>query len=108
MIKLKIRKGDQVIVIAGKDKGKEGGVLAVFPKDSKVLVSGINVVIKHQKPTQTSDGGRMRKEMPIHISNVSHIDPKTRKPTRVSLKIVDGKKVKVAKKSGEIIDQGSK
>ena len=108
MIKLKVRKGDKVIVIAGKDKGKEGDILAVFPKRNKVLVSGINVVIKHQKPTQHSDGGRISKEMPIHISNVSHIDPKTMKPTRVGLKIIDGKKVRIAKKSGEIINHGSK
>ena len=106
IIKMKIKKGDQVIVVAGKDKGKTGEVLKVMPKDRKVLVQGINVVKKHQKPTQYAPGGIIEKSMPIDISNVALADPKDKKPTRVGVKVLsDGRKVRVAKRSGEIIDK---
>lgn len=109
MNKMKIKKGDKVRVITGKNKGKEGEVLQVFPKDSKVIVSGVNLVKKHTKPTQFSEGGIIQKELPIHVSNVSHIDPKTGVVTKVGYKILeDGKKVKFAKKSGEILSGDKK
>ncbi len=109
MIKLKIRRGDEVIVIAGKDKGKKGRVIKVAPELSKVTVSGINVVKKHTKPTQYQDGGIIQKELPLHISNVAHIDPKNGKATKIAIKLLeDGTKVRVAKKSGEIIGKEGK
>ena len=105
MIKLKIKKGDQVIVITGKNKGKKGKVLKVFPKEKKVLVGGINIVKRHTKPSQASNGGIISKESPIHTSNVAHVDPKLGCATKVGFKILnDGSKVRIAKKSGEIID----
>ena len=103
--KLKIKKGDTVIVNTGKDKGKKGEVLKTFPEKARVLVQGVNVVKKHQKPTQFAPGGIQEKELPIHISNVSVADPKTDKPTRVGYKVgKDGKKLRVAKASGETLD----
>lgn len=104
--KLKIKKGDRVIVTAGRDKGKIGDVLKVLTKDNRVLVQGINIFKRHQRPTQTSAGGIVEKEAAIHISNLSHIDPKDDKPTRVGYKFLeDGRKVRFAKRSGEIIDR---
>jgi large subunit ribosomal protein L24 len=104
MVKLKVKKDDEVVVIAGKYKGKKGKILKVLPKDNKVIVSGVNLVKKHTKASKTSEGGIITKELPIHISNVSHIDPKLAKPTKIAFKILDdGSKVRVAKKSGEII-----
>jgi large subunit ribosomal protein L24 len=104
MIKLKIKKGDKVQVITGKNKGKVGDVMKVFPVANKILVSGVNLVKKHTKPSQTSEGGIIQKELPIHVSNVSYIDPKTSKITKIGYKTLDdGKKVRFAKKSGEII-----
>jgi large subunit ribosomal protein L24 len=104
-IKFKIKKGDKIVVITGKDKGKKGEVLQVFPSVSKVRVAGINIAKRHTKPTYAGAGGIVDKELPIHISNVACIDPKTDKPTKVGLKVLqDGKKVRVAKKSGEVID----
>lgn len=102
----KIKKGDHVLVIAGKDKGKKGEVLKVFPKEERVLISGVAMVKRHTRPTQEDpDGGIKQFEAPIHISNVSAIDPKSSKATRVGFKTLkDGKKVRVAKKSGEVID----
>jgi large subunit ribosomal protein L24 len=106
MLKLKLKKGDKVIVIAGKDKGKTGEITKVLVKESKVLVSGINMVKRHTKPTQENAGGIISKEMPIHISNVAFIDPKTSKATRLGFKMdKDGHKVRVAKKSGEVVDK---
>ncbi len=106
VVKMRIKKGDQVIVIAGRDKGKTGEVLRAMPKDGKVLVQGVNVVKKHQKPTQTAPGGIVEKSMPIDVSNVSLIDPKDGKATRVGYKVLDGgRKVRVAKRSGEIMDK---
>lgn len=100
---MKIKKGDQVIVITGRDKGKTGEVLKSMPKDNKVLVQGVNLVKRHQKPTQENAGGIQTKEAPIHVSNVALIDPKSGKATRVGFKIVNDQKVRVAKRSGEVI-----
>ncbi len=102
-----VKKGDTVIVITGKDKGKKGRVLAAYPKKDRVLVEGINLVKKHSRPSQANpQGGIITQEAPIHVSNVSLIDPKSGKPTRIGYKVLDnGKKVRVAKKSGEVIDK---
>ena len=101
---MKIKKGDKVIVITGKDKGKTGEVLKAMPKDCKVLVSGVNVSKRHQKPSQENAGGIVSKEMPIHVSNVALIDPKDGKATSVRTSEKDGRKVRIAKRSGEAID----
>ena len=94
------------MVISGKDKGKKGVILAAFPKKDRVLVEGVNIVKKHAKPSQVNpQGGIISQEAPIHVSNVMLIDPKTGEPTRVGYKMVDGKKVRVAKKSGEVLDK---
>ena len=104
-IKLKIRKGDRVVVIAGKDKGKSGEVLKVIPKDMRAVVQGINLVRRHQKQTAAQEGGIISKEVPIHLSNLALRDPKDGKPTRVGYKtLADGKRVRVAKRSMETID----
>ena len=102
----RIKKDDDVVVVAGKDKGTKGKVLAVYPKADQLLVAGVNVITKHIKPSQTNpQGGRVRKEAPIHTSNVMLADPKTGAPTRVRINtLADGKKVRVAVKSGEQID----
>lgn len=103
--KMKIKKGDQVIVLTGKDKGNKGEVLKVIPAESRVIVQGINVVTKHQKPSQLAAGGLTKKELPIHVSNVALVDPKNDVATRIGYKTLkDGKKVRVAKKSGETIE----
>lgn len=99
-----VKTGDKVKVIAGKDKGKEGVITKAFPKKDRVIVEGVNVVKKHTKPSNANpSGGIVEKEAPIHVSNVMLIDPSTNQPTRVGYKIVDGKKVRVSKKSGETI-----
>ncbi len=104
-IKLKIKKGDNVVVITGRDKGKSGTVLRVDPKESRVLVQGVNVVKRHNRPAAGQSGGIIEKELSIHVSNVSLIDPKSNKPTRVGYKaLTDGRKVRVARRSGEVID----
>ncbi len=104
-VKLKIRKGDKVIVRTGRDKGKVGEVLRVFPNDDRALVQGVNMVRRHQKQTAGKEGGIISKEMPIHISNIALRDPKDGKPTKVGYKILkDGKKVRFARNSGEMID----
>ena len=102
----KIKKGDHVIVIAGKDKGRKGEVTKVFPKEGRVVVSGVRMVKRHVRPTQWDPEGGIRSfEAPIAVSNVAHMDPKDGKPTRVGFKTLkDGKKVRVAKRSGEVID----
>ena len=101
----KIKKGDTVVVLAGKDKGRTGEVTRVIPKDDKVVVSGINVHARHRKPTQVNpQGGIERSEAPLHISNVALADPKDGTPTRVRFEVRDGKKVRVAAKSGEMIN----
>ena len=99
----KIRKGDTVIVLAGKDRTREGQVLKVSPKDAKVVVQGVNMIKRHTRPSQTSAGGIIEREAPIHLSNVAVKDPSTGKPTRVGFEVRDGKKVRVAKGSGEVI-----
>ncbi|MBL1235254.1 MAG: 50S ribosomal protein L24 [Rhodobiaceae bacterium] len=101
----KIKKGDKVVVLAGKDKGKQGDVIGIFPSDEKALVQGVNMVKRHTKPTQTSQGGIESREAKIHLSNIAVVDPKEGKATRVGFKTLeDGKKVRVAKVSGEVID----
>ncbi|MEZ7172025.1 50S ribosomal protein L24 [Sporosarcina sp. OR05] len=101
-----VKKGDKVMVITGKDKGKTGIILAAFPKKDRVLVEGINIVKKHTKPNQANpQGGIISQEAAIHVSNVMPIDPKTGEPTRVGYKIEDGKKIRIAKKSGEALDK---
>jgi large subunit ribosomal protein L24 len=103
--KLRIRKGDRVVVRTGRDKGKAGQVLYVLPSENRVVVQGVNVVRRHQKQSASQEGGIVSKEMPIHISNLGLADPKTGKPTRIGYKFLkDGKKVRVAKRSGEVID----
>jgi len=102
----KIKKGDYVVVISGKDKGRKGEVLKVSPKEERVVVKGVRMVKRHVRPSQMDpDGGIKEFEAPIHVSNVAHLDPKENTPTRVGFKTLkDGKKVRVAKKSGEVID----
>ena len=103
--KMKIKKGDSVIVLTGKDKGKKGQVLKTIPAKSRVVVQGVNVVKKHQKPTQFSAGGIEEKELSIHVSNVALADPKEDKPTRVGYTTLkSGKKVRAARRSGETIE----
>ena len=100
-----IRKGDAVVVITGRDKGKKGSVLKVFPEENRALVQGVNVVKRHQKQTQSQQAGIMTKESPIQLSNIAHVDPKSGKATRIGFKtLADGSKVRFAKKSGEVID----
>jgi large subunit ribosomal protein L24 len=102
---VKIKKGDRVIVTTGRDKGKKGEVLKVFPSESRALVSGVNVVKRHQRQTQTQQGGIVQKESTIHLSNLAHVDPKSGNASRVGFKLLkDGRKVRFAKKSGEVID----
>lgn len=103
--KLKIKKGDSVVVLTGKDKGKRGEVLSVRPKENKAVVRGVNVARRHQRQTPSAEGGIVAKEMPIHISNLALEDPKDGSPTRVGFKVLnDGRKVRYAKRSGEVID----
>ncbi|MGF0540500.1 50S ribosomal protein L24 [Agrobacterium sp. ES01] len=99
----KIRKGDKVVVLTGKDKGRSGEVLRVIPKEERAVVAGINVVKRHQRQTQTQEVGIINKEASVHLSNLAVAD-KDGKPTRVGFKVVEGKKVRVAKRSGEVID----
>ncbi len=102
----KVKKGDQVIVIAGKDKGKKGEVLRVLPQDNRLVVQGVNIVTKHTKPSMTSQGGLVKQEGTIHVSNVALLDPKTSEATRVGFKILEaGRKVRIARGSGEQIDR---
>ncbi|MCW2245569.1 large subunit ribosomal protein L24 [Azospirillum fermentarium] len=102
----KVKTKDKVVVLTGKDKGKTGEVLKVFPKENRVVVQGVNVVKKHTRASARSEGGIVEVEASIHASNVAHIDPKDSKPTRVGFKVLeDGRKVRVAKRSGEIIDR---
>ncbi|MYZ46639.1 50S ribosomal protein L24 [Propylenella binzhouense] len=101
----KIRKGDRVVVITGRDKGRSGEVIQVMPKESRALVRGVNVVTRHERQSAGQEGGLVRKEAPIHLSNIALVDRESGKPTRVGFKILeDGRKVRVAKRSGETID----
>ncbi len=103
--KLRIKKGDEVIVITGKDKGKKGSVLRVVPADRRILVQGVNMVKRHTRPTSAGPGGIIEIEAMLDVSNVAHIDPKLDKPTRVGYRVLEnGRKVRYAKLSGEVID----
>jgi len=103
--KLKVRKGDRVVVLTGRDKGKVGQILNVLAKENRAVVQGVHIARRHQRQTAAQEGGIISKEMPIHISNLAIADPKTGKPTRVGYKVLkDGKKVRFAKRSGEVID----
>ena len=106
MPKLKIKKGDNVVVISGRDKGKQGEVLRVFPADSRLVVQGVHVAHRHTRQSMGNPGGIVEKELTIHISNVAHLDPASGKPTRVGYKTLeDGRKVRVARRSGEVLDK---
>jgi len=101
----KIKKGDKVVVMAGRDKGKTGEVRQVMPSESRAIVAGVNLVRRHTKQTPQTEGGILTKEAPIHLSNLAIVDPKTSKPTRVGFKILDdGRKVRIARRSGDLID----
>jgi large subunit ribosomal protein L24 len=100
----KIRKGDRVIVVSGRDKGKRGEVIRVYPEEERVLVSGVNMVKRHQRQTMSQQAGIISKEAPIHRSKIAHVDPKTNAPTRIGFKVLEGgNKVRFAKKSGEVL-----
>ncbi|TCP24173.1 LSU ribosomal protein L24P [Scopulibacillus darangshiensis] len=106
MAHMHVKKGDKIQVISGKDKGKQGVILEAYPSKNRVIVEGVNVVKKHSKPTQVNpQGGIIEQEAPIHVSNVMPLDPKSNEPTRVGYKVENGKKVRVAKKSGELLDK---
>ena len=106
MPKLKIKKGDSVVVISGRDKGKTGEVLRVLPAESRVVVQGVNLAKRHTRPRMGEPGGIIEKGLSIHISNVAHIDPQSRRPTRVGFTYLDGgRKVRFARRSGEVIDR---
>jgi len=106
MPKLKIKKGDNVVVISGRDKGKQGEVLRVFPAESRLVVQGVHVARRHTRQSMREQGGIVEKELTIHVSNVAHIDPSSGKPTRVGYKTLDGgRKVRVARRSGEVLDK---
>ena len=102
-VKLKIKKGDNVVVTTGRDKGKSGEVLAIFPSENRALVQGVNMVKRHRRATQTNPGGIEQFEAPIHISNVAHIDPESGSATRIGYTVTGGKKERIAKKSGKAI-----
>jgi large subunit ribosomal protein L24 len=101
----KIRKGDRVVILTGRDKGRQGAVLKVLPKEDRLFVEGLNIVHRHTRPSQADpQGGIKDKEAPLHVSNVALVDPKSGAPTRVGFRVEDGKKVRFAKKSGEVIN----
>ncbi|MGS1015731.1 50S ribosomal protein L24 [Allosphingosinicella humi] len=105
MAAAKIKKGDKVVILSGKDKGKHGEVTKSFPREDKVIVSGVNIITRHRKPSQANpQGGLERTEAPLHVSKVAIEDPKTGKPTRVRFEVRDGNKVRVAARSGETIN----
>ena len=106
MAKLKLRKGDRVVVLTGRDKGRTGEIIKALPTENRVIVQGVNLVKRHTRQSQTSQGGIVEKEASIHVSNVAYLDPKDNKATRVGYKIIDGdRKLRVARRSGEVIDQ---
>ena len=106
MPKLKIKKGDSVVVIAGRDKGRTGEVLRVFPAESRLIVQGVHIAKRHTRPRMGEPGGIVEKELTIHISNIAHIDPQSGRPTRVGYRVLgDGRKVRLARRSGEVIDR---
>ena len=101
----RIRKGDTVVVRTGKDKGRTGEVLRVMPSENRVLVQGVNMVKRHAKPRMGDPGGIQEREAPVHVSNVAHVDPETGEATRIGYRLLeDGRKVRVAKRSGQQID----
>jgi large subunit ribosomal protein L24 len=100
----KLRKGDNVVVLAGKDKGKKGAIARVLPTEGKAVVSGVNVAIRHTKQTAQGQGGRIAKELPIQLSNLALVDPKSGEATRVGFRLENGEKVRYAKKSGETLN----
>ncbi|NQV47948.1 MAG: 50S ribosomal protein L24 [Rhodospirillaceae bacterium] len=105
-LKLKIKKGDKVVVRTGKDKGKSGEVLHMLPKDNRAIVQGVNMIKRHTRPTQANAGGIVEKEASIDISNLGIVDPKDDKPTRIGIKTLkDGRRVRYAKRSGEVVDK---
>ena len=103
-VKFKIKKGDQVIVTTGRDKGRRGEVMQVLREENRVLVQGCNMVKRHTRPTQTNPGGIINKEAPLHVSNVAHIDPDSGSATRVGYEVKDGKKIRIARRSGKALD----
>ncbi|MGH7048448.1 MAG: 50S ribosomal protein L24 [Stellaceae bacterium] len=106
MPKLKIKKGDNVVVISGREKGRTGEVLRVLPAERRVVVQGVNMARRHTKPRMGEPGGILEKELALHISNVAHVDPVSGRPTRIGYKwLEDGKKVRVARRSGEVLDR---
>ena len=106
MPKLKIKKGDNVVVISGRDKGKRGQVLRVFPDENRLIVQGVHVARRHTRQQLGEPGGIVDKELTIHVSKVAHLDPQSNKPTRVGYRILDdGRKVRIARRSGEVIDK---
>ena len=106
MASLKFKKGDRVVVLAGRDKGKQGEILRMIPKENRAVVRGVNIIRRHQRQTAQQDGGIISREAPIDLSNLAHEDPKDGKPTRVGFKFQeDGKKVRFAKRSGEVIPE---
>ena len=106
MAKLKIKKGDNVVVISGRDKGKSGEVLRVYPAEARAIVQGVHIARRHSKPRMGDPGGIVEKELTIHVSNLAHVDPQSGKPTRVGYKFLDdGRKVRFARRSGEMLDK---
>ena len=105
-VKMKIKKGDRVVVLSGRSKGKMGEVLKVLPKENRAIVQGVNTVKRHTRPSQGNPGGIVEKEATIHVSNIAHLDPASDKPTRVGYRFLgDGRKVRFARRSGEMIDK---
>ena len=101
----RIKKGDRVVVLTGRDRGKTGEVVKSIPDENRAIVSGVNLVKRHQRQSPTSQGGIIEKEAPIHVSNLAHVDPKDDKPTRIGIRTLeDGRRVRFAKRSGEVID----
>ena len=100
---LKLKKGDNVLVISGKDKGKTGSIISIFPKVNKAIIKGVNIVKKHQKPSKQSGGGIVEKELAVHLSNLAFLSLKDGKKTKIGFKIENNKKIRFEKKTGEII-----
>ena len=106
MVKLKIKKGDTVVVVSGRDRGKRGEVLRVLPAENRAIVQGVNIARRHTKPRMGEPGGILEKELALDISNLAHVDPSSGRPTRIGYKFLDdGRKVRFAKRSGEVIDR---